>query len=200
MLRKKAPRTYPELMRQLCVLLLLAAVIASVYAFVHLVSSSHNDLPLSPHQLASVITIGLLLLSILSFFSDLSRFTHSRRRIHTFGGGHSQEPLYFESPCRSGQINMTCDICSVPGIGTQVSSEDFMRGVCVCGFNPFQLGLANAGTSSAAGLDPNSLFESWKTTMVCRNTTPWNVCQRCMRFLEPHLPQRKSCQKHSFES
>ncbi len=199
MLRKKTPRTYPELIRQLGVLLLLAVVVASVYVFVYLVCRSHNDLPLSPHQLASIITVGLLLLSIISLFSDLSRFTHSRKRMHTYRGGHSQEPLFFESPCHLGQITMTCDICSVRGIGTQVSSEDFMHGVCVCGFNPFQLGLVNATTFSAAGLDVNSLFESWKTTLVCRNTTPWNVCQRCMRVLEPHLPQKKSCQRHPFE-
>ena len=59
MAKKKPPRSCRELATQLCVLLLLAAVIASVYVVVYFVCRSHNDLPLSPHQLASIVTTGL---------------------------------------------------------------------------------------------------------------------------------------------
>ena len=78
---------------------------------------------------------------------------------------------------------MICDICNAPGVGTHVSSDDMRHAVNVNGFNPFALGLADTNVMKAMGLNPRTMFEQWKVTMVAGDTAGWNVCPRCMSKL-----------------
>ncbi len=76
-----------------------------------------------------------------------------------------------------------CDICSTPGKGTTMTSDD-MRRALSDGFNPFALELVKLPAGLDQGTDFKKLwqtnsFEQWKQT-VASDTTGWNVCQTCM--------------------
>lgn len=92
---------------------------------------------------------------------------------------------------------MNCDICSAPGTGTHVSSDDMRHAVNVNGFNPFSQGLACTAVMTAMGGNAGEMFEQWKAIMVAGDTTGWTVCPRCMSKLEACLSRTRSSAKPS---
>jgi hypothetical protein len=78
-----------------------------------------------------------------------------------------------------------CDVCSAPGKGTIISSEQMREAVFSKGFNPFKLGLAQNPMVAMVGAQ--AMYQNWKTTIVAQDTSDWNICPRCMKALKPYL-------------
>ena len=76
-----------------------------------------------------------------------------------------------------------CDICTTPGMGQVISSENVRQAVFGKGFDPFKLGLV----PNLTGASSTAVFTEWKRTVVAQDTSDWNICSRCMAHLQPYI-------------
>ena len=82
-----------------------------------------------------------------------------------------------------------CDICSTPGSGTRVGSEDLRRAIAKNGLNPVRLGLFRSASYTAAkasGISDDVIYANWKN-QVAQDRSDWNICAACIAAISPYL-------------